>query len=145
MFGNGAASTVTLAEAVALPPAPVHASVYVAVPVAEGVSVADPLRASVPDHAPDAVHEVAFVELHVSAVELPSVMVAGDAAIVAVGCDGDIGSIVAVAVPAILVYPGTVDVAVIVAVDVAVIVEEAVKVPPAIVPADAGLTDHVTI
>jgi hypothetical protein len=55
------------------------------------------------------------------------------------------GLIVIVAVPVTLVYPETVDAAIIVAVVVAVIVEEEVNTPPVvIVPADAGLTDHVT-
>jgi hypothetical protein len=141
--GNDAAVTVTVVEAVALPSAPVHLSVYVA--VAEGVSVVEPLVASVPDHAPDPVQDVVFVELHVSVVELPTVMAEGDAVIVAVGGCAAGGLIVTVAAPVTLVYPGTVDAAVIVAVAEAVIVEEEVNTPPAvIVPALAGLADQVT-
>lgn len=141
--GKGAGFTVTVAEAVALPSAPVQVSVYVA--VAEGVSVTDPLVASVPDHAPDAVQDVVFVELHASVVVLPAVMVEGDAVSVAVGGCAAGGFTVTVADPATLVYPGTVDAAVIVAVVIAIMVEEAVNFPVAsIVPALAGLADHVT-
>ena len=55
------------------------------VPVVVGVSLVEPLIASVPDHAPDAVHDVAFVEPHVSVVGFPSVRVEGDAPRVTVG------------------------------------------------------------
>jgi hypothetical protein len=145
MSGNGAAFTVTVVEADMLPPAPVHVSVYVVVPVAEGVSAVEPLIAWLPDHAPDAVHEVAFVELHVSVVVAPSVMVEGVAAMVTVGCGTDAGLTVTVAIPVILVYPGIVDAAVIVAVVTAAIVAEEVNTPPVvIVPALVGLTDQVT-
>jgi hypothetical protein len=85
VMAGGAAFTVTFLEAVALPPAPAHAMVYVTVPVAVGVSVAEPLVASIPDHAPDAVQDVAFVEPHVIVVELPNVKVEGDALMVTVG------------------------------------------------------------
>jgi hypothetical protein len=59
--------TVTLLEM--LPPAPVHASVYVLAEVS-GPTVLLPETVFVPVHAPDAVHDVAFVLVHVS-VELP--------------------------------------------------------------------------
>jgi hypothetical protein len=52
-----------------LPPAPVHASVYVFADVS-GPTVVLPERAFVPVHAPEAVHDVALVLVHVS-VELP--------------------------------------------------------------------------
>ena len=111
--------------------------------MAAGVSLIEPLTACVPDHAPDAVHDVALVELHVIVVEPPTVMVEGVAAIVTVG--NSTGFTVTVADPVILVYPGTVDAAVIVAVVIALIVDEQVNTPAAvIVPALAGLTDHVT-
>lgn len=97
--GRGAAVTVTAAEAVALPAAPVHASVYVAVPIAVGVSVVEPLVASVPDHAPDPVQDAVFVELHVSVTGLPTVMVEGDAVSVTVGCTGGAAVTVTAAVP----------------------------------------------
>jgi hypothetical protein len=80
---EGAAFTVTVALAFALPPGPAHVSVYVLVPVVVGVSLIEPLVASVPDHAPDAVHDVAFVEPHVSVVGFPRVRVEGDALMVA--------------------------------------------------------------
>lgn len=53
-----------------------------------GVSVVVPLVDCVPLHAPLAVHEVAFVDDHVSVEFAPSVMVAGLAAIVTVGAGG---------------------------------------------------------
>jgi len=141
-FGRGTGFTVTVAEALALPPAPKHPSVYVAVPVAVGVSEIDPLVACAPDHAPDALHEVVLVDDHVTVVDAPIMIGEGDAVIVTVGAGT--GLIVTVAEPVIFVYPGTVDAAVIVAVVVVVIVEEAVNTPPVvIVPALAG-TDHVT-
>jgi hypothetical protein len=118
--------------------------VYVAVPVATGVSVVEPLVASVPDHAPDAVHEVVLVELHVSVVVAPSVIAEGTAAMVTVGCGTVAGLMVTVEDPVILVYPGTVDAAIMVAVVITVIVEEEVNTPPVIVPAVVGVTDQVT-
>ena len=87
----------TVAEAVALPSAPVQVSAYVA--VAAGVSVMEPLVASVPDHAPDAVQDVVFVELHASVVALPAVMLEGDAVRVAVGGCAAGGFTVTVVVP----------------------------------------------
>jgi hypothetical protein len=135
---------VTFAEADALPPVPVQPSVYVAVPVAVGVSVVEPLVVSVPDHAPDAVQDAALVELHVSVVVAPSVMVEGAAVIVTVGCGTVTGLMVTVADPVILVYPGTVDAAVMVAVVIAASVAEEVNTPPVIMPAVVGLTDQVT-
>jgi hypothetical protein len=75
----------------------VHVSEYVA--VADGVSVVEPLVASVPDHAPEAAQDVVFVELHASVVELPAVMVEGDAVRVAVGGCAAGGFTVTVAVP----------------------------------------------
>jgi hypothetical protein len=58
---------------------------------------------------------------------------------------GTTGLIVAVAVPVILVYPGTVDAAVMVAVVIATIDEEEVNTPPAvIVPAVVGETVQLT-
>src|SRR3989344_7041183 len=62
--GCGAIFTVTVAFFDTFPPAPVQASVYVA--VAPGVTACVPEVPLVPLHAPEAVHEVAFVELQVS-------------------------------------------------------------------------------
>jgi hypothetical protein len=58
----------TVVIATALPPAPEHVSVYVESAVM-GPTLCDPLVASAPDHAPDAVQLVAFVLDHVSVVE----------------------------------------------------------------------------
>jgi hypothetical protein len=67
--GALAAVTVTVVDAEALPPAPVHVSVYVTVPAVLGVRVLEPLAGMTPDQAPDPVHGVAplvFVLDHVS-------------------------------------------------------------------------------
>lgn len=63
--GAGAAPTATVADALALPPAPSHVIVYVLVAVSAPV-LAEPEVGSDPDHAPDALHDVAFVLDHVS-------------------------------------------------------------------------------
>lgn len=55
---------VTIAEALAVPPAPEHVRVYIDCPVELGVSTDSPESGCVPDHAPDAVHEVSFSEDH---------------------------------------------------------------------------------
>jgi hypothetical protein len=57
---------------------------------------------------------------------------------------GVAGLMVIVADPVTLVYPGTVDAAVIVAVVIAASVAEEVNTPPVTVPAVVGLTDQVT-
>ena len=75
--------TVTVAEAEALPPAPVQVSVYVAFD--PGVTVVDPLVASPPLQPFDAVQDVAWVELHVSVDDPPDAMLVGDAEIFTVG------------------------------------------------------------
>lgn len=120
----------TVAEAVALPAAPVHTSVYVSVPIAVGVSVVEPLVASVPDHAPDAIQDFVFVELHESVTGLPTAMVEGDAVSLTVGAAG---LTVTVAEPQIAVYPVCVEQAVMVAVVVAVIEAEGVNTPVALI------------
>jgi hypothetical protein len=54
----------------------------------DGVSVALPLLACVPLHAPLAVHEVAFVDDHVSVALPPTLMVVGAIDTVTVGAAG---------------------------------------------------------
>lgn len=54
-------------------------------PAVDRVSVAVPLVASLPLHAPLAVHAVAFVDDHVSVVLVPATMLVGFAAIATVG------------------------------------------------------------
>jgi hypothetical protein len=61
--------TDTVADCVALPPAPVHVSEYVDLAVKAPVDC-EPLTALVPDHAPEAVQDVALVADQVR-VELP--------------------------------------------------------------------------
>jgi hypothetical protein len=60
----------------------------VSVPTAVGVSVAEPLVASVPLQAPLAVHEVALVDDHVSVALDPRVIGLGETEIVTVGAAG---------------------------------------------------------
>jgi hypothetical protein len=62
---GAAGLTLTVAEAVALPPEPWHVRVYVVFVVSAPVERV-PLVASVPDQPPDAVQEVAFADDQVS-------------------------------------------------------------------------------
>ena len=76
--------TITETDDVTLPPLDpeatgTHAMLYVAVPVTVGVSTAEPFVGSLPDHASEAVQEETFLEVHMSVVELPMVIVSGDA------------------------------------------------------------------
>ena len=64
--GCGAAFVINVAEALALPPVPVHVRVYALAPVAVGISLAVPEVFCAPLHAPLALQEVAFVEDQVS-------------------------------------------------------------------------------
>ena len=54
-----------------MPPAPVQVSVYVSAPDVTGVCVDVPEIACGPDHAPDAAHDVAFVDEYVSVDDAP--------------------------------------------------------------------------
>ena len=72
--GAAGVFTVSVAEALSLPPLPVHVSVYASVPAAAGVSDCVPLVASAPLHAPLAVHDVAFVDDQVRVALEPRVM-----------------------------------------------------------------------
>jgi hypothetical protein len=75
MVGTGCV-TVTVADCAALPPVPVQVRVYVAFAVSAPVDCV-PVTALAPDHAPEAVHEVALVEDHVSVEEPPLLIVLG--------------------------------------------------------------------
>jgi hypothetical protein len=77
--------TVTVADAAVLPPAPLHVSTYVEDPTLAGVTAKELFNASAPDQSPDAVHAVAFADVHVSVVGDPSVTDVGDALSVTVG------------------------------------------------------------
>jgi hypothetical protein len=70
--------TVTDVEALLLPPAPVQDSVKFAVAVSAPVDLL-PLVDTVPLQAPDATHDVAFVELQLMVEEPPEPMLVGDA------------------------------------------------------------------
>lgn len=80
----GAAVTVTVALALAMPPFPVQAIVYV-LDVVSAPVVAEPLVGRVPLHAPLAVQLSAFVLLHVKVEELPAVTDVADAENATVG------------------------------------------------------------
>ncbi len=132
LFGRGGAVTVTVAELVVFPPGPVQSNVYVAVPIADGVSVAVPLVPQVPDHAPDAVHDVAPVVLHVIVVDAPRAIVEGEAEIVTVGKGG---AVTVTAAELVRLPPGPVQSSVYVVVPMAVGVS-------VIEPATACVPDH---
>jgi len=78
--------TVTVADAIPVPPVPAQDSVYVVVAVGDTTWV--PLVASAPVQPPDAVHEVALVLDQVSVEVLPESMVVGLAVNVTVGVPG---------------------------------------------------------
>ena len=82
--------TVTVTFWFAVPPVPVQESVYVPVAV-RLVSVCVPDVALVPDHALDAVQEVALVELHVNVADPPEVTDVGEADKVTVGAEAEGG------------------------------------------------------
>ena len=86
---GGIDDTVTVDIAELEPPAPLHPSVKVEVALsAEVTSV--PLVVFEPDHAPEAVQDVALVLLHVRVVELPAITAVGFAVSVTVGCVAEI-------------------------------------------------------
>ena len=68
--------TVTVADSLADPPSPVHDKLYDDVAVSPPV-LCDPEVAFVPDHAPEAEHVVASVELQERVDELPEATVVG--------------------------------------------------------------------
>ena len=78
--GAGALPVVTVTDVAALllPPAPIQDSVKFVVAVNAPVGLL-PLVASVPLQPPDAVHDVAFVELQLRVEALPEAMLVGDA------------------------------------------------------------------
>jgi hypothetical protein len=82
----GFALTVTVAVCAAVPPAPLQVSVYAEVLVNAPVDWV-PVIALAPDQAPEAAHEVAFVEDHVSVALLPLFKALGPTLRVRVGAD----------------------------------------------------------
>ncbi len=83
-LGERIAVTVAVAETVGLvPPAPVQVKLYVEVTV--GVTASVPAVVFVPVHVPEAVHEVALVEVHVRVDGWPDVTEVGVAVRVTVG------------------------------------------------------------
>jgi hypothetical protein len=91
--GIDAAVTVTVVDCDAEPPAPEQLSEYVDVVLSAPV-LSVPDVDFVPDHAPEAVHELAFVELQETVAGLPGVTEVGLAAIVTLGAGVDITVIV---------------------------------------------------
>lgn len=83
----GGASTVTVIDRVAVPPSPVHDNVKVLVDVRAPV-YCEPDVVLSPDQAPDAVHESAFVELHVKVALPPLGTIVGLALSSTVGAGG---------------------------------------------------------
>lgn len=87
IVGTNGGVTVTVTDLETSPPAPEQASEKVLVTESAPVDV-EPDVALLPDHAPEAVHKVAFVELHVNVAEPPLGTVVGLAASVSVGAGG---------------------------------------------------------
>src|ERR671931_20745 len=75
---------VTVTDSLVEPPDPVQVSVNAVVAIRLPV-LCEPDIAFVPDHPPDAAHEVAFVEFHVSVEEEPGLMAIGFAAMLTIG------------------------------------------------------------
>lgn len=95
--GAGTVVTVTVVLVEAVPPVPLQERVKVA--VAAGVTLAVPLVAMVPLQPPDAVQEVALVEVHVSVALPPTVIDVGLALIETVGAGATVTVVLAEAVP----------------------------------------------
>lgn len=68
--GGGALCTTTVTDCEAVPPTPLHESENVLLAVS-GPVVSEPAVAFAPDHAPDATHEVASFDVHVSVAAAP--------------------------------------------------------------------------
>jgi len=88
---------VSIADMELFPPPPplypppdgaVQVNVYVRVPLVVGMTTWDPLVASVPDQAPDALHEVALLVDQVTVALWPTVIVVGAIDIEIVGASG---------------------------------------------------------
>jgi hypothetical protein len=87
--GTGFAATVTVAvTAAVVPPGPVQVSEYEA-PAVKALVSCDPLVAKVPPQPPEAVHDVALVELHAKVATPPLLTDVGDALKETVGAGGD--------------------------------------------------------
>ena len=91
MFTTGAGTTVTVAFAFVLPPAPLQLNPNWVVVAMAGV-VNTPLVGCEPDQPPDALQEVASVELHESCDACPDAIDVGFADKCTVGGDTDTGS-----------------------------------------------------
>jgi hypothetical protein len=77
--GRGFTVTMVIAGALA-PPGPVQVRINVAVAVSVP-ELCEPLTPSVPLHAPEAMQDVAFVEVHISMVDSPAAIDVSDACI----------------------------------------------------------------
>jgi hypothetical protein len=132
--------TMTVAEAVALPPVPVHCRLKVALLVSTLLCWL-PDVALLPVQAPEAVQEVAFVEDHVIVDRAPLATVVGFAEIVTVGAAGGGGGVeppVTVTVAERAVLPPD-------PVQVRVYIDVAVKGPTVWLPVVALFPDHAPV
>lgn len=76
--GFAAAVTVNVADAVALPPGPVHVNVYMLTPIVDGVTdLLSGIGSIAPDHEPLSTQAPALLTPHVSVAVLASVIVEG--------------------------------------------------------------------
>ena len=94
----GAGATATVVEALAEPPAPWQLREKPVVTL-NGAVACDPLRATVPDQPPAAVHEVAFVELQVSVAVPPVAIVLGAALRLTAGAGATVTVVAALCEP----------------------------------------------
>lgn len=88
--GTGGALTLTVTLCVTVPPAPEHESENALLAVSGPVDW-DPDNGFCPDHAPDAVHEVALVDDHVNVAAPPLATFVGSALNAIVGAGGGAG------------------------------------------------------
>jgi hypothetical protein len=140
-------TTSTVADSVAVPPAPLQVIVYVLFAVKAPVLI-EPAVSWAPDHAPEAVHDVASVLDHVSVELAPASTTVGLAEIATMGAGGEPTSTVTelVAVPP---APLQIIVYVLLAVKAPVLVEPAVAWAPDQAPDAvhdvASVLDHVSV
>ena len=88
-----AAVTASVAEPVAVPDGPTQRMLYVYVPAVDCDAEMVPLTGSVPAHAPEAAHEVAFVADHVNVEGCPMTTLAGVREMLTVGAGGATGAL----------------------------------------------------
>lgn len=107
--GGVAAFTFTVTDCVTVPPVPVHEIVKVLVAV-RGPVDCEPDKAFAPDHAPDAVHVAAFVDVQVNVEAPPLGTVVGSARTESVGTGGGVELTTATVTDSVVVPPAPVHV-----------------------------------